>query len=968
MNFYHIMRRHVCSVSTIRDEFLKFFNTADHKLIPSSPVVPYNDPSLTFVNAGMNQFKTVFQGLSDPPAPRAANSQRCVRVGGKHNDLAVVGTDGTHLTMFEMLGSWSFGDYWKEEACKMALQLLTESYGLDKERLWFTYFGGCEKLGLDADTETREIWRQLGVSNSKIHALGLEDNFWEMGLSGPCGPCTEIHYNNRKSSGLSGATEIWNIVFMQFNRNVEGELEPLAVKHIDTGMGLERLAAMLNMGKEDGSSTLSLYNTDVFSPLFDHISSVSGKVPYSGDFRHANRLDWGYRVLADHARMLTVCMADGVFPHQNHRLKNVLRQAQKVSSDVFKVNEGMLQELSYKIVETVGSHHVDLQRNHQKVLTLLDFEDENFKRLRSQGKQFKSKLFEEYSTFAESVEDLDAVNYYEALKCVENENRSERINGQIAYKLYESHGLQSEDIAKVAAFLNLKYEKTEFEEYMKVQKRKSKMSTALLNSRTEEFSVGDIQPTNDCHKYHYERSKEGMYTFSPVSAKLLGLVNDKGIRVHSLIAEEKGVLFSDKTNFYSESGGQIGDKGYIKKLDGSVFKVQDVQKVSTNSQLIAHIGRVEAGQFSVHDNASFMIDVDHRMGCMRNHTATHLLNSVLNEVLPLTCQRSSQVTADFFKFDFSVFNIEFDNQLLKRVEDNVRSVIAAGTSIKRHVIPSEQLVNIDNLVVLPGEVYPSEVTIINTSNHCEPCCGTHLLNTRDIVSFVVIEVKAASSGVKSLKCLTGENALNSIQKGNDVSSEVHGYRNEVDIACGGSNSEKTIMMDKITNLLVQVSHPLFPASVANELEQILEEYRYKIKLSQRAVSKLSAVENLKTALKEQESHPFFSYYMCLPETDKFSLSKAAKAVEKTKPCILFSQVKGEVKGKALVPKEMVSSTFSAKLWLEIAAELLGSKVSAPRGQNEDINCNMTGIRNITDDQINEMMTLVRQFAKKNFPS
>lgn len=372
-HFFTCLRMKLSS-KAIRKRFLDYFiNDNAHTFIPSSPVVPWNDKSLAFVNAGMNQFKNIFLGQMQRPCLRAANSQKCIRVGGKHNDLRDVGNDSYHHTFFEMLGNWSFGDYYKKEACELAWQLLTSRpYSLDPSRLYVTYFNGDKYLNLSPDLETRNIWKSIGVNEDHILPFGVMDNFWEMGITGPCGPCTEIHIDHRGShdaaskvnKGFDDVTELWNLVFIQFNRNEDGSLSPLPTHYVDTGMGLERLVAVLQ-GKQ------SNYDTDLFEPLFNAISEVSGFRKYSGKFGNADTdgIDTAYRIIADHTRMATVAIADRIYPDHNHKLRRILRKSLLLSEERFKINNGanLVKEVGNKVSEVLSSVYPEIQKNLKQV-------------------------------------------------------------------------------------------------------------------------------------------------------------------------------------------------------------------------------------------------------------------------------------------------------------------------------------------------------------------------------------------------------------------------------------------------------------------------------------------------------------------------------------------------------------------------------------------------------------------------
>jgi len=467
--------RWASSSSAVRRDFIQFFKDHEHTFIRSSPVVPFNDPSLLFVNAGMNQFKSVLQNESCAPAGRAVNSQRCVRVGGKHNDLSEVGCDGSHLTMFEMLGSWSFGNYWKAEACSLAWKLLTQQYRLDPKRLFVTYFGGCPESGLPPDLEVRDIWLELGVEASHILPFGMEDNFWEMGAAGPCGPCTEIHYDHSGAggglvnTGSPDNVEIWNLVFVQYNRSLNGVLTPLDVTHVDTGMGLERLVAVMN-----GST--SSFDTDLFSPLFRAIQQKSARPEYSGKFGAGAELDTAYRILADHARMITVCLSDKVFPDQNHRLKYVIRRAMSISRETFGIETGMLQELYHPVAESLGDTFPEILNQRQNIETMLDFEQESFIKLVANSEKSFQLINKDFPQLASRIEPTESYNFYPSLKLVEGV--SGELGPELAYKLYESHGMQEPDILKLTQLRQLDFDLEKFNNFFAAKKELSKISSS----------------------------------------------------------------------------------------------------------------------------------------------------------------------------------------------------------------------------------------------------------------------------------------------------------------------------------------------------------------------------------------------------------------------------------------------------------------------------------------------------------
>ncbi|KAG8234413.1 hypothetical protein J437_LFUL015523 [Ladona fulva] len=442
------------STDEIREEFIKYFQNHGHKFIRSSPVVPHCDPSVTFVNAGMNQFKSVFLGINPPPAPRAVNSQKCIRVGGRHNDLEVVGSDSYHHTFFEMLGSWSFGDYFKRDACKYSWEHLTKMFALDPKRLYVTYFGGEKNTGLEPDLETREIWLEMGVPESHVLPFGVKDNFWEMGPTGPCGPCSEVHYDfhgrtlasERVNAGFPDLIELWNIVFIQYVRHENGTLSPLPCKHVDTGMGLERLACVMQ-------GVTSTYDTDIFRPLFHAIQKITGAPAYEGKFLKddIHGTDTAYRILADHARMITVAIADGMLPDHNHRLRRVIRRALSVSQDLLrKGSEGhkLLFEICAQTANSLESAYPGIVPRLESIKAVLAHEEQVLLNLRSHSSSQWSKLISKWPQLA----DVDVasspglVQAFEELQALVR-NGVKSVNEKMAFSLYDTYGL-NEDFSK----------------------------------------------------------------------------------------------------------------------------------------------------------------------------------------------------------------------------------------------------------------------------------------------------------------------------------------------------------------------------------------------------------------------------------------------------------------------------------------------------------------------------------------
>ena len=539
--------------------------------------------------------------------------------------------------MFEMLGSWSFDDYWKEEACRSAWKLITEGYRLSPENLWVTYFKGCPQMGLKADLETKEVWSELGVQPERLIGLGMEDNFWEMGMSGPCGPCTEIHYCRQKEGRLEDATELWNLVFMEWDRKPGGDLEPLSNRFVDTGMGLERLTAVLN--GED-----SVYNTDLFSPLMEVIKEASKREPYRGTFGPAATLDTGYRILADHARMCTVSLADGATPDTHNRVRTVLRRALGASKTVFGVEEGLMGELASKVVESLGSHH-DLSRRLSRVQTILEFEEKCYQGMMETQQGYLDKLKMDFVSLAPYVPLEEAKGYYEALTLISNEPGGS-LPSDLAFRLLNSHGLQEEDVIAIANLTCRTLNLDDLREKVKEQKHRSKLSTAQIEVariRNVEMKT-KLASTDDSAKYKYFKDKADRYTFPKVRSRVLEIEGEQG--GDNLKVGDRAAVVLDATCCYAEKGGQAGDKGFL-TWEGGRFKVEDTQE---EEGVVRHWGTLEVGQLVSEYEVEVEVDSEWRVGCMRNHTATHLINSALHIMLPVTCQRSSFVSSKYLRY------------------------------------------------------------------------------------------------------------------------------------------------------------------------------------------------------------------------------------------------------------------------------------------------------------------------------
>ncbi|KAL3281602.1 hypothetical protein HHI36_004809 [Cryptolaemus montrouzieri] len=664
------------TAASIRRIFMDYFiRDCNHHHVRSSPVVPFCDPTIAFVNAGMNQFKSIFTGKQEPQYQNVVNSQKCVRVGGKHNDLSIVGTDGYHHTFFEMLGNWSFGDYFKEEACELAWKLLVDVYKLPSSKLYVTYFKGDHQLGLEEDIETREIWKSLGVSSDRIVPFGIKDNFWVMGDTGPCGPCTEIHFDHKTAQnraqfvnkGLFDLTELWNIVFIQYNKNLDGSIVVLPNKHVDTGMGFERLTAILQ-------NKISNYDTDNFSNLINAIEKISAKTKkYKGNYGEQDwdNLDTSYRILADHSRMVTACLADGMIPEQNQKLRRILRKCFTISEDVFLKEKGLLKELTNYVVDNLGHTYPEMEKNISHVQQIIDYEEEVFKSLRNSAQRDWEKLIKEKSQLM-SLDILEAPSLIPAYKALAKMEPKE-ISGDIAFKLYDTFGLNANIIEKLSHALNLPFDKENLQNELNKAKVKTKqLSVSDNNKILEEFIRNCLPITDDSFKYNFKKL-DNMYLFEKLNAMVLKII------YHDEIVSKIGPhtfcsLLFNKTNFYSEAGGQISDRGQIHFNEG----VFDVTEIENLNGYILHKGIFKSkfgSSLYTDDIGKMSIDGKHRINLMKNHTATHLLNSVLKCLKGATCQKSSKVTENFLNLDVSIYGPKLCNNDIEKVEHKINDII-----------------------------------------------------------------------------------------------------------------------------------------------------------------------------------------------------------------------------------------------------------------------------------------------------
>ncbi|MDR6941246.1 alanine--tRNA ligase [Mucilaginibacter pocheonensis] len=722
------------TATEIRQAFLDFFVSKGHTIVPSAPIVIKNDPTLMFTNAGMNQFKDIFLGEAPAKAPRVADTQRCLRVSGKHNDLEEVGIDTYHHTMFEMLGNWSFGDYFKKEAIAWGWELLTEVYKLPKDRLYITYFEGDEKEGLEKDTETHDLWKAL-VAEDHILRGNKKDNFWEMGETGPCGPCSEIHYDSRPDSEraeVNGATlvnadhdqviEVWNIVFMQFNRLKGGTLQPLPNKHVDTGMGFERLVRVLQ-GKT------SNYDTDVFQPMIQFIAEKSGK-QYNSAAKPGDA-DWNeavaMRVLADHIRAISFAIADGQLPSNNkagYVIRRILRRAVRYSYQYLGFKEPFLNQLVPLLANQFKGVFDNLYSQKDFVQKVVLEEEISFLRTLSSGIRRFNEIISVYDqgTFikggSEIVDHIPGVN---------------TISGQAAFELSDTYGFPIDLTELMAREKGRTVDIQGFEKALQEQKSRSRAATAI---DTGDWVVLKDDEGVEFTGYDETETIAHIVKYRKVTAK----------------GKEQFQIVLDKTPFYAESGGQVGDKGELVFPDGEIVKVTDTKK---ENGLIVHY--VDQLPDDIEDALTAIVDPALRSQTNSNHSATHLLHAAMKQVLGSHVnQKGSLVNADYLRFDFSHFAKVTDEELAQ-IEAIVNQKVRQNIPLKeeRSVLYAEAVSS--GVTALFGEKYGEYVRVITFDDEFskELCGGTHVKATGQIGFFKIIAESAVAAGVRRIEAITG---------------------------------------------------------------------------------------------------------------------------------------------------------------------------------------------------------------------
>jgi len=749
--------------SEIRHKFLTFFKDKNHRIVPSAPMVMKDDPTLLFTNAGMNQFKEFFLGISTPEFRRVADSQKCLRVSGKHNDLEEVGKDTYHHTMFEMLGNWSFGDYFKQETITWAWEFLTGVCGIDPGQLYATVFeGSSDADALERDQEAYDIWKAL-LPEERILMGSKKDNFWEMGAQGPCGPCSEIHIDIRPEAErlkVPGAdlvnkdhpqvVEIWNLVFMQFNRKAGGTLEPLPERHIDTGMGFERLCMVL----QDVKST---YDTDVFTPLTSAIELISKYL-----YGQSSESDVAIRVIADHIRAVSFAIADGQLPGNTgagYVIRRILRRAIRYGFTFLKIKEPFMHYLVKVLVRTMGDAYPELAEQRQLIENVIREEELSFLKTLEQG--------------------------LSRLEQIISGTKGKTVDGEKAFELYDTFGFPIDLTSLILSERGYSLDEAGFDKAMQAQKNRSKAASEVSR---EDWVVLDRGETTEFLGYDELQADIRIRKYRRVDTKKDGVVYQ---------------LVFDRTPFYPEGGGQVGDKGYLKTGDGEVFYIEDTRKENNE---ILHFTKTLPRSLEATYKA--VVDEEQRMRTARNHSATHLLHQGLRLVLgDHVEQKGSAVHSKYLRFDFSHFGKMTEEQLWQ-VEQFVNGRIRERIPLEeQREIPLDQAME-EGAIALFGEKYGNTVRTVRFGKSIELCGGTHVQNTAEIWHFKIVSEGAIAAGIRRIEAITSDAVQAYYDKNDDTLEQIKGLlKNSTDpvSAVSSLQDENTSLKKEIEGLVREKS-------------------------------------------------------------------------------------------------------------------------------------------------------------------
>ncbi|EOA38839.1 hypothetical protein CARUB_v10011180mg [Capsella rubella] len=838
----------------VRDTYFDFFKGKSHKFWPSSPVVPHNDPTLLFANAGMNQYKPIFLGTADPNTElskltRACNTQKCIRAGGKHNDLDDVGKDTYHHTFFEMLGNWSFGDYFKTEAIGWAWELLTKVYGLPTDRIYATYFGGDEKAGLQPDNEARDIWLKF-LPPGRVLPFGCKDNFWEMGDTGPCGPCTEIHYDrvgNRDAASLVNnddptCLEIWNLVFIQFNRESDGSLKPLPAKHVDTGMGFERLTSVLQ-------NKMSNYDTDVFMPIFDDIQKATGARPYSGKvgLEDVDRVDMAYRVVADHIRTLSFAIADGSRPGNEGReyvLRRILRRAVRYGKEILKAEEGFFNGLVSSVIRVMGDVFTELKEHEKKITEIIKEEEASF-----------------CKTLAKGIE-----KFRKAGQAVQGNT----LSGDDAFVLWDTYGFPLDLTQLMAEERGLLVDVDGFNKAMEEARERSR---SAQNKQAGGTIVMDADATSTLHKTGVSATDDSSkyIWFQDHESELKAIYTGSAFLKSSAAADNVGLVLGS-TSFYAEQGGQIFDTGLI---EGS-FGTFNVCNVQIFGGFVLHIGYLSeaTGEVSVGDKVICKVDYERRKLIAPNHTCTHMLNYALKEVLgDHIDQKGSIVLPEKLRFDFS-HGKPVDPEDLRKIELIVNKQIKDELDVFSKEAVLSEAKRIKGLRAVFGEVYPDPVRVVSIGRQVEDlladpensewsllssefCGGTHITNTREAKAFALLSEEGIAKGIRRVTAVTTECAFDALNAASVLEKEVE----------DASKAEGSALEKKVSALKSRVDAAIIPAAKKADIRAKIASLQNEVRKAQKRIAEQNLKKSVKVAIETAESAASDGKTFCIIQLD-----------------------------------------------------------------------------------------------------
>ncbi len=710
----------------VREEFLRFFESRDHRRVESSSLVPAGDPTLLFTNAGMNQFKDSFLGREKRDYSRATTSQKCVRAGGKHNDLENVGRTARHHTFFEMLGNFSFGDYFKRDAIQFAWDLFTKTYGFEVERLWFSVFEGDGIV--PADEEAVQLWIAAGASPDRILRFGKKDNFWSMGDTGPCGPCSEIHYyrgedlSKNLPSLVNGegddTMEVWNLVFMQYDRDASGRLTPLPAPSVDTGAGLERVVSILQ-------NAASNYDTDLFVPILSRIESLSG-TKYTASFE--SEADTAMRVLADHARSATFLIADGVIPSNEGRgyvLRRIIRRAIRFGRKL--QNPVLLSQLVDSVISAM-SIYSELVQRRAAILQTLESEEERFSKTLSVGMERIGQVFDDVRRRGERV-----------------------LGGEEVFRLYDTFGIPVDLISEFGEEEGVTIDRQGFEELMTVARTKAKASSKFQNTTDAAVFARIAERVGPSEFVGYDQT-------SDVPTKVVAILA-AGVEAEQIACDAEAEIVVSPTPFYAEGGGQVADKGTL-VWDGGRAEVTDTQRQV--GDLIVLRVRVLDGTLKLGSNVTASVSSE-RLDTTANHTATHLLHKALKDLLGETVQQAGSLVApDRMRFDYT-WSKSLDENQIRQIEQVVNEQIRMNHEVSKKVMPISEARQ-SGAVSMFGEKYGENVRVVSAGGYSsEFCGGCHVNRTGDIGLFKIVADRSLAAGVRRIEALTGRGAVEYLQ-------------------------------------------------------------------------------------------------------------------------------------------------------------------------------------------------------------